>query len=97
MYEEIDPQIRYRFNNVFSSSIIHAFPLPGFLVGCGLFAYAFLFNFTVPTRVMYFATPILADYFWTRRSTVSEISPSNFLDWVFEYRKARVFNERYKK
>ena len=63
-------------------------------IGVGLFAYSTIFNFTVATRFMYFLAPVCVGYYWSRRSPKEEIRTSEFLDWVFEYRKAKVFNEK---
>jgi len=68
-------------------------PKVGLAVGTGLLAYSTIFNFSIPTRIMYFALPVFAGYVWGRRTTSSEVQTSEFLDWVFQYRKARVFNE----
>lgn len=90
MYEAIDPCVRKNFKRAFGGRF--DFPIVGAAVGAGLFAYASLFNFTVATRAMYFVLPIFAGYFWTRRTPKEEVATSEFLDWVFEYRKAKVFN-----
>lgn len=83
MYETINPRISCHFNRTFSTSILDIIPKLGFAVGTGLFLYGSIFNFTIPTRVMYFITPIIADYFWTRRNPKSEVASAEFLDWVF--------------
>lgn len=63
-------------------------------VGVGLFTYATIFNFTIATRFMYLVTPLFVGYYWSRRGPKEEIKTSEFLDWVFQYRKAKVFVEK---
>ena len=93
MYSSIDPAIRDHFNRTFGGGF--AFPKTGFGVGAGLFAYATYFNFSVPTRLAFVALPVFLDLFWSMRNPESQIRSAQFLDWVFEYRKARSFNERH--
>lgn len=95
-YSNINPDIRTHFTNVFNATFFNQAQKTGLGIGAGLLAYSTIFNFSIPTRVMYFALPAFVGYVWGRRNTHSEVETSNFLDWVFQYRKARVFNETHK-
>ena len=94
MYESIDPAIRDHFNRTFGG--FFRLPQLGTAIGGGLFAYASFFNFSIPTRVMMFAVPLALDWFRTMRNPESQVRSAQLLDWVFEFRKARAFNERHR-
>jgi hypothetical protein len=66
------------------------------MVGGGLFAYATVFNFTIPTRAVLLAVPLVLDFIRESPDSRVESKASEFLDWVIGYRKAKTWAERYR-
>ena len=69
MYEAIDPCIRTYYSRTFNTGSF--VPKVGLGIGASLFAYASIFNFSVPTRIAYFVVPLVIDILRTSRDTRS--------------------------
>jgi hypothetical protein len=66
------------------------------LVGGGLFTYATVLNFTIPTRAVLLGIPLVLDFLRQTPDSLVESRTSEFLDWVIGYRKAKSWAERYR-
>ena len=94
MYKNINPCIASDYNRTFN----HNLPIPklGLVAGFGLYAYAFVFNFSIPARSVFFAVPVVLDFIRLGSNALVESKSSEFLDWVVGYRKAKAWAERYR-
>jgi hypothetical protein len=95
LYKKIDPLIGIHFNRTFDRQA--NLPKLGMLVGTGLLGYSTYFGFTVPTRVVLTALPIVIDWIRIARDPVNEHHCLDFFNWVIGYRKAKSFIEIHKK
>jgi len=74
LYKNINPCISSDFNKTFNNN--WTVPKSGLVVGGGLFAYASLLNFTIPTRAMFLAAPIVLDFFRMSSNSLIECRTS---------------------
>ena len=94
LYKSIDPCISTHFNRTFSSG--WNIPYAGVGFGGACFAFSTYFNFSIPTRIVLSAAPILIDWIRVTRDPINEQHSLNFLNWVVGYRKAKCFVERHR-
>jgi hypothetical protein len=92
LYKNINPSVSSHFNRTFNNN--WHLPKLGLALGGGLFAYASLFNFTIPTRTMLLVAPIVIDYLRISSDPLVEAKSAEFLDWVIGYRKAKCWAEK---
>lgn len=91
IYKQIDPCIATHFNRTFNASF--NIPFIGLGVGGSLFLFASYFTFSIPTRVMLTALPVVVDWIRLARDAHNEKHTLDFLNWVVDYRKAKCFAE----
>lgn len=95
LYKTIDPCIATHFNRTFGAG--WNLPLLGAGVGGSFFAFSTYFNFSIPTRIVLSAVPVVIDWLRITRDPINEQHSLNFLNWVVGYRKAKCFIERHRK
>ncbi len=94
-YKNIDPCIATHFNRTFNSS--WNLPYAGLATSGGLFAFSSYFSFSIPTRIVLTAVPVLIDWLRITRDPINEQHTLDFLNWVVGYRKAKCFSELHRK
>ena len=92
IYKNINPSISSDFNRTFNNNL--HLPKLGLALGGGLFAYASLFNFTIPSRAMLLVAPVFIDYLRISSDPFVEAKSAEFLEWVIGYRKAKCLAEK---
>lgn len=86
-YKAINPNIAQDLNRTFNTK--WHLPWVGFGVGCGVFAFAHLFNFQYSLRAGLFLLPVCADILWFWSDKSAYFRSTEFLDFLIEFRRAK--------